>query len=90
MAMNTETAKFVTQRLQRDAQLPLCIVQCHNPHDVMQAQIEFFQTMARDYSNQANTMGRIVTESFHSIDRPPALAWPEPAAENKLQEREAA
>jgi len=90
LEINTETAKFVTRRLQRDAQLPLSMVKCHHPQDVVQAQIEFFQTMAEDYSNQTNRMGRIVTESFHSIDRPPALAWPEPEVESTLQQRKAA
>lgn len=90
MAVNTETAKFLTHRLQCDAQLPLSIVQCHNPQDIMQAQIEFFKTMAEDYSKQANKMGRIVSESFHSIDRPPTLAWPQPEEPGAIEHRKAA
>ncbi|MBU2580720.1 MAG: phasin family protein [Alphaproteobacteria bacterium] len=81
MTMSAETTKFVTKRLQRDAQLPLNILRCHTPQDVMQAQVEFLRTMAEDYTSEADRLGRIVSESFHSIDRPPALAWPQPVEE---------
>lgn len=81
MAMNAEAGKFIAKRLQRDVQFPLNIVQCHTPQDVMQAQIEFFRTMAEDYSSQANKLGHILSESFHAVDRPETLAWQQEGAE---------
>ena len=76
MAMNSEATKFFTRRLQQDAQLPMTIVQCRSPQDVVQKQMEFLKTMANDYSGQAEKMGEIMSEGFHAIDRPATLSWP--------------
>ena len=90
LMINTEAGTFLTKRLQRDAQLPLSIVECHSPQDAIQAQIEFFKTMAEDYSREANNMGRIVSECMHSIDRPHSLERPQPTEARTIQHRRAA
>ena len=76
MAVNAETTKFLTRRLQKDAQLPMTIIQCRSPQDLVQTQMEFLKTMARDYSVQAEKVGEIMSESFHTIDRPQTLSEP--------------
>ncbi len=78
MAVNTETTKFLTRRLQKDAQLPMTIIQCRSPQDLVQTQMEFLKTMAEDYSVQAEKVGEIMSESFHAIDRPETLSEPKP------------
>lgn len=83
MAMNSEVNRFFTQRLQQDAQLPLRIVQCRNPQEVLQTQIDFFKKMADDYSGEAEKLGTLLTESFHEMDRPSTLAWPETEEERR-------
>lgn len=71
--MNTLTSRFVTKRLQSDAQLPMELIQCRSPSDVAQLQIRFFKTMADDYSAQARHLGEILKEGFHAVDRPETL-----------------
>ncbi len=90
MAMNSEATKFFTRRLQQDAQLPMTIVQCRSPQDVVQKQMEFLKTMANDYSNQAEKMGEIMSEGFHAIDRPATLSWPVPEKAQTVKKRGAA
>ena len=90
MAMNSEATKFFTRRLQQDAQLPMTIVQCRSPQDVVQKQMEFLKTMANDYSNQAEKMGEIMSEGFHAIDRPATLSWPVPKKAQIVKKRDAA
>ena len=90
MAMNSEATKFFTRRLQQDAQLPMTIVQCRSPQDVVQKQMEFLKTMANDYSNQAEKMGEIMSEGFHAIDRPATLSWPVPEKAQIVKKRGAA
>ena len=90
MAMNSEATKFFTRRLQQDAQLPMTIVQCRSPQDVVQKQMEFLKTMANDYSGQAEKMGEIMSEGFHAIDRPATLSWPVPEKARIVKTRDAA
>ena len=90
MAMNSEATRFFTRRLQQDAQLPMTIVQCRSPQDVVQKQMEFLKTMANDYSNQAEKMGEIMSEGFHAIDRPATLSWPVPEKAQIVKTRDAA
>jgi hypothetical protein len=90
MAMNSEATKFFTRRLQQDAQLPMTIVQCRSPQDVVQKQMEFLKTMANDYSGQAEKMGEIMSEGFHAIDRPATLSWPVPEKAQIVKTRDAA
>lgn len=90
MEVNAETTKFLTRRLQQDAQLPMTIIQCRSPHDVVQIQMEFLKTMARDYSVQAEKMGEIMSESFHAIDRPKTLSEPPPVRPHVAETRSAA
>ena len=90
MAMNSEATKFFTRRLQQDAQLPMTIVQCRSPQDVVQKQMEFLKTMANDYSNQAEKMGEIMSEGFHAIDRPATLSWPGPEKAQIVKKRDTA
>ncbi len=90
MAVNAETTKFLTRRLQRDAQLPMTIIQCRSPQEVFQIQMEFLKTMARDYSVQAEKMGEIMSESFHAIDRPKTLSEPTPVTPQVAETRDAA
>ena len=90
MAMNSEATKFFTRRLQQDAQLPMTIVQCRSPQDVVQKQMEFLKTMANDYSGQAEKVGEIMSEGFHAIDRPATLSWPVPEKAQIVKKRGAA
>jgi hypothetical protein len=90
MAVNAETTKFLTRRLQQDAQLPMTIIQCRSPQDVFQIQMEFLKTMARDYSVQAEKMGEIMSENFHAIDRPKTLSEPTPVTPQAAETRDAA
>lgn len=93
VAMNTEVNRFITQRLQRDAQLPLTIAQCRSPEEVMRTQIDFFKTMADDYAIEAEKMGSILSEGFHSIDRPSTLhsaSIPDPVDEQPVKHLTAA
>ncbi len=76
MAVNAETTKFLTRRLQKDAQLPMTIIQCRSPQDLVETQMNFLKTMAQDYSVQAEKVGEIMSESLHAIDRPQSLSEP--------------
>lgn len=76
MAVNAETTKFLTRRMQKDAQFPMTIIQCRSPQALVETQMEFLKTMARDYTVQAEKVGEIVSESFHAIDRPQTLSEP--------------
>lgn len=82
---NAEATKFLTHRVQEDIQFPMRIVQCRSPQEVVQKQIEFWNTMARDYALQTQKMQSILTESYHSMDRPAALDWPTPKTENNKE-----
>ena len=90
MAMNAEATRFFTRRLQQDAQLPMTIIQCRSPQDVVQKQMEFLKTMADDYSGQAEKMGEIMSEGFHAIDRPATLSWPVPEKAQIVKKRDTA
>lgn len=77
LTVNAEMGMFLTKRLQRDAQLPLSIAECHNPQEVMQTQVDFWKTMAEDYSHQTHRVGEIVSQGLHAFERPQHLSWPQ-------------
>ncbi|MCH9808513.1 MAG: phasin family protein [Alphaproteobacteria bacterium] len=75
LAMNTQATNFFTHRLQQDAQFSANIMKCRTPQDFAQVQMDFFQNVLADYSQQAEKVGDLVTESFQSVDRPETLKW---------------
>ncbi len=92
MTVNEETTRFLTHRMREDIQLPMRIVQCHSPQEVMQQQIEFWNTMAKDYMQQTQKLQAIYVDSFQSIDRPTTLDWstPRPGAGSDRSDLKAA
>ena len=76
MTVNAETMKFLTHRFQQDMQFPMSIVQCRSPQDVAQKQVEFWNTMIKDYTQQTQKMQSLLAESFQNPDRSGAFSWP--------------
>lgn len=87
MAINAETAQFVVRRLQEDIRLPMDLVRCRDPKEIVQTQADFFRTMADDYSRQSVRVGCILNENFHAIDRPETLGSEKPSSEGKRVSR---
>lgn len=76
--LNRETASFMSQRLQQDAEFTADLMQCRSPQDLAQLQLNFCRKTVADYTRQTQKMGSLVTESFRAIDRPETLTQPEP------------
>ena len=57
----TESARFVSERLQHDIETQKVILACKTPAEVMQVQSEFFRKAMQDYSEEAQRMYHIMT-----------------------------
>lgn len=51
--MMTETARFMTERLQTDLETQKALMACRTPADLIQVQTEFLNTAMRQYAEQA-------------------------------------
>ncbi|WP_294620555.1 phasin family protein [uncultured Roseovarius sp.] len=59
----TESARFVSERLQHDFETQKVMMACKTPAEVMQVQSEFFRKAMQDYSEEAQRMYQIMTGS---------------------------
>ncbi|MEQ8824651.1 MAG: phasin family protein [Filomicrobium sp.] len=78
LTANAETTRFLAHRLQQDMRFPMSLAECHSPQAIAEKQMEFWNTMAKDYARQAEKMQAIFTDSFRAYDRSSTLNWPEP------------
>jgi len=59
----TESARFVSQRLQQDFETQKVMMSCKTPAEVMQVQSEFFRKAMSDYTDEAQRMYQIMTSA---------------------------
>jgi hypothetical protein len=57
----TESARFVSERLQHDIETQKVMMACKTPAEVMQVQSDFFRKAMQDYSEEAQRMYQIMT-----------------------------
>jgi len=57
----TESARFVSERLQQDFETQKVMMACKTPAEVMQVQSEFFRKAMQDYGEEAQRMYQIMT-----------------------------
>jgi hypothetical protein len=62
--MMTEWGRFVTQRLEQDMGTQRAMLECTTPVDLMKVQTEFFQTAARQYSEETMRMMQMMFKAF--------------------------
>jgi len=58
--MMTESARFISQRLQEDMATQKAMLACKTPADLMKLQTEFYRKAMEDYSEEAQRMFRIM------------------------------
>ncbi len=63
-ACSAEGARFLSQRLQRDFELPARLASCSSPTDVVRVQSEFVQQMVTDYVEEARRMQSLMYDSM--------------------------
>ena len=57
---NTEIVSFYTHRYQQDAALPVSLMACTTPSDVLTIQRDFLRQLVADYGNEAVKLSQIV------------------------------
>ena len=56
-----ESARFVTDRLQKDLEAQQALLKCKTPAEVAQVQSAFFQTAIEEYTDEARRMFEIMS-----------------------------
>jgi len=74
--LQTETAKFVTERVRKDMELPARIAACGNPQDIYQEQVEFASTMITDYSDESQKITDILGKAVQNSGSPLTIIRP--------------
>ena len=64
--MQSETIRFVGERLRKDMQMPAKFAACGSPFDVYQEQVEFASTMVADYADESWKMAGMLSEAIES------------------------
>lgn len=59
----SESARFVSQRLQEDIKTQTAMLACKTPAELAKLQTEFFQTAMTQYTEEAYKMFEIMTEA---------------------------
>ncbi len=61
--LQTETARFMAERVRKDMEMPARLVACGNPLDVYQEQMDFASTMMSDYSDEGQKIAGILSKA---------------------------
>ena len=56
-----ESARFLSERLQKDLDAQKALLACKTPAEVVEVQTEFFRKAMTDYSDEAQRMFKIMT-----------------------------
>lgn len=59
----TESARFVSDRLQQDLEAQRALLNCKTPVELLQVQTEFYQKAVAQYAEEAARMMKIMTKS---------------------------
>jgi len=59
----SESARFVTDRLQQDMNTQKAILACKNPAELLQVQSEFFKTAMEQYTNEATRLYKMMSKA---------------------------
>ncbi len=59
----TEWGRFVTDRLKQDAETQRAMLQCKTTAELFQVQTEFFQTAAKQYSEETMRLMQMMSET---------------------------
>jgi len=59
----TESARFLSERLQHDLEVQQAMLRCKTPMELFQVQTEFYQKAVADYAAEATRMMQITTTS---------------------------
>ena len=59
----TESARFLSERLQQDMEAQQAMLKCKSPLELFQVQTEFYQKAVADYAEEASRMMQITTKS---------------------------
>lgn len=58
----TESARFLSERLQQDMEAQQAMLKCKSPLELLRVQTEFFQKAIADYAKEATRMMQITTK----------------------------
>lgn len=64
--LQTETARFVAERVRKDMEMPARIAACGNPLDIYQEQMDFASTMMSDYSDEGQKIVGILSKAVEN------------------------
>lgn len=59
----TESARFVSERLQQDIEAQQAMMNCKTPMELMQVQTEFYQKAVAHYAEEAARMMKVMTSA---------------------------
>lgn len=59
----TESARFMTERLQKDMETQKALLSCKSPTELMQLQTEFYQEALSDYTEQTTRMLQLMSQT---------------------------
>ena len=63
----SESARFLSERLQEDMETQKAMLACKNPAEVIQVQTEFFRKAMADYTDEAQRMFKIMTGAGEDV-----------------------
>lgn len=58
-----ESARFMTERLQKDLETQQAMLACKSPAELLQLQAEFYQNTLSDYSQEATRMLKLMSKA---------------------------
>lgn len=58
-----ESARFVTERLQKDLETQQAMLSCKSPAELLQLQADFFQSALSDYTEEATRMLKLMSKT---------------------------
>ncbi|THH36024.1 phasin family protein [Aliishimia ponticola] len=67
--MMTESARFVSDRLQQDMETQRALLNCKTPAELLQVQTEFYQNAMEQYAAEANKLMEMMTQAAASHKR---------------------
>ncbi len=74
--LQSEAARFVTDRVRKDMEMPGRIAACGSPQDIYQEQMDFASTLFTDYTDEGQKIAGILSKAAENGGSPLTVIRP--------------
>ncbi len=74
--LQSEAARFVTERVRKDMEMPSRLAACGSPQDIYQEQLDFASTLFSDYTDEGQKIAGILSKAAENGGSPLTVIRP--------------